>query len=419
MSNAVLELGNLVVICVTCLLIYLIPGKLSFLFIIPAICFQIYVFQKYYETHKATIEYQYAVLALILFVAGYFMPKSMFNMFITFSILSLSRCGISLFAVGEKEDLDKLIEQTIANTKLELQAQMQEQLRNAQAQMQNNAPLTEVEINNKVEAIRNLLMQEQTRKIKELESQYNVKMAQYKSQNQESIKQLNILLAKKDQEMSSLKHDTTAMVNDYVEEYKRTIEEQNKKIKSLTEVNEQQAETISQQKKTIDKLLAKQDDFISKLEKQNHDNTNVLISNSEIHTKLLAVFREAKHEVNIMSPWINNAIVNSVFEDRLEMLIRKGGKLKVVYGINMQNNDPKRVRAEKILKNLQDKYGKKHIQYKYFSSHSKLIICDDEYYIITSCNPLSNDGMSWEEIGEISTNKHNLKAYKKKYFSNF
>ena len=162
MSNTAFEIGNLVVICVTCLLIYMIPSKLSILFVIPAICFQIYVFQKYYETHKAKFEYQYAALALILFVAGYFMPKSMFNMFITFGILSLSRCGISLFAVGEKEESDKLIEQTIANTKLELQAQMQEQLRNAQAQMQNNAPLTEVEINNKVEAIRNLLVQEQT-----------------------------------------------------------------------------------------------------------------------------------------------------------------------------------------------------------------------------------------------------------------
>lgn len=418
MSTVSLEIGNFIVITVTSLATYFISANLSMLLIIPAIGFQIYVFQKYYESHKAEAEYRYAVIAVILFVLAYFFPQYMMPL-LALGCLNLSRVGITLYSLGEKEESSKLINQALYEAQLNMQKRMEENYKLLQKEMPKASTLSEAEIRARLEKIKEVLSAEQKRKISELENRYSAQVAQLKTKDQNSLAQLNALLEQKNREISSLKQKTDSIMTNYLEEYKKKIEEQNRKINALAKENKEQAQTIKQQKSIIDQLLAKQDDYIAQIEKQNHSTDNMIISNNEIHAKLLTVLREAKEEVDIMSPWINNNIVNSVFEDRLDMLVRKGGKLKVVYGIGNKGDDPKQKRAEKILNRLQQKYGSQYIKYKYFSSHSKLIICDDRYYIITSCNPLSNDGMRWEEIGEISTNKENLLAYRKKYFSDF
>ena len=94
---------------------------------------------------------------------------------------------------------------------------------------------------------------------------------------------------------------------------------------------------------------------------------------------------------------------------------------RIVYGIansySQNNMKDRQEESESILKELQEKFGEDKIRVKYFSSHSKLFICDNDYYVITSCNPLSNAGTNWEEIGEISSYQKNLKMYREKYFN--
>lgn len=375
MTHWNLEIGNIIVVLITSIAVYFIPTNLSMLLILPAIGFQVYVFHKYYEQHTAKFEYEYAVIALILFILATIVPDLVFKSIVTLGMLNLSRSAISLYFVGEKESADEFKKNASIAARINMQYTIKQHHDIMQKKLQ------------------------------------DVKSA--------SEKEIAAAWAKKDEDVAALKEKAKKIVNDYMEGYADEVHEQDRRIACLEKERKKQANQITEQKRTIDKLLSKQSKFIAQIESQNECSPNKIISNKEIHAKLLAILREAKYEVDIMSPWINNEVVNSVFEDNLDMLMRKNGKLKVVYGINMQENDTKRMRAEKILSRLQKKYGKDHIQYKYFSSHSKLIICDDDYYIITSCNPLSNDGMSWEEIGEISANKKNLKAYKKKYFSNF
>lgn len=419
MTHRDLEFGNIIVVILTSIAVYFIPTNFAMLLVIPAVGFQIYVFQKYYEAHEARFEYEYAAVSLALFAAAFFVPAFLFKSIVVLAILNLSRSGISLYSVGERETSEKLVEKALAEMKVNMQQKMEQLYSAAQEEVQASGGLSDEDILQKVANIRVSLLAEEQNKIRELEQHYADKISQLQASGQQSLAELNTVLAEKEQEIAYLREQTDAIVNKYLEEYREIIARKNVRIKSLEKENKDQAKQIKEQKQTIDNLLSKQDDFIAQLEMHSQDRKNTIISNKEIHAKLLAVLREAKHEVNIMSPWVNREIVNSIFEDNLEMLMRKNGRLKVVYGINMKEDDAKRLRAEKILKGLQKKYGKDKIQFKYFSSHSKLIICDDEYYIITSCNPLSNDGMSWEEIGEISGNKKNLAAYKKKYFSDF
>ena len=115
-----------------------------------------------------------------------------------------------------------------------------------------------------------------------------------------------------------------------------------------------------------------------------------------------------------MSPWVTKKIVNNKFTDKMRHLLDKGVKLKISYGIansNYDNAKDRNYKTDQLIQDLNAAYrGYKNFYTHKFSSHGKLFICDDDWYIITSMNPLSNDGTSWEEIGELSYNKDNLKA---------
>lgn len=172
-------------------------------------------------------------------------------------------------------------------------------------------------------------------------------------------------------------------------------------------------------------LLEKQSDLIAELETNAID--NIMIHNEEIHEKLIDILNSATKEIDIMSPWISERVIKEI-ELYIEKAVNRKVVIKIVYGIEnakssveerkKKKQDDKRLReAKDVISRLRRQYGTKYIKAQYMSSHSKLIICDESYYVLTSCNPLSNAGDCWEEIGEISKNKKNLKAYKEHYFN--
>ena len=148
---------------------------------------------------------------------------------------------------------------------------------------------------------------------------------------------------------------------------------------------------------------------------------------------ILKVFREsvqnAKAELNIFSPWLNDDVIyKTSFKTDIEKLLKAGVKVKIRYGIGEegekkknQKDDWKQRRSEEIAKELKQAFQK----YRHFSmfrdnAHAKLFICDDEYYVITSFNVLSYHPRKKDtrrEIGEMSRNLENLREYRQMYFS--
>lgn len=218
-----------------------------------------------------------------------------------------------------------------------------------------------------------------------------------------------------------------AEITDQLKEVHQEIGKKERELQAQSNTIQNLSNKIQEQESMIKRILSEQDKFILEseiLRKKTEKNTNLgnnMISNKKIHAKLLDALNKAKYEVDIMSPWVNRKIVNSYFISCVEGLIDRGAILKIVYGIansySQNNMKDRQEESESILKELQEKFGEDKIRVKYFSSHSKLFICDNDYYVITSCNPLSNAGTNWEEIGEISSYQKNLKMYREKYFN--
>ena len=154
---------------------------------------------------------------------------------------------------------------------------------------------------------------------------------------------------------------------------------------------------------------------------ENERSKNKIFSNKELHKLLVRTLENAKKEVDIMSPWVTWKIYKKLRKKILDLL-EKGVVIKIAYGIEnskVSNNSAsdKNKTTEELIEELKNEFAQfSNFRIQKISSHGKIFICDSVYYVLTSMNPLSNDGSLWEEIGEQSRNLKNLEEYRKKYF---
>ena len=418
--------------------------------VIASLGYEIVSVQKYVSENRIAKEYSLLIIILLFFGLAV-ISKHPLNILTGYlgAFLLLRFCLICFFDADKRET-----EQAVKDAVRDIKSNMNAQIAYMQSQLEFS--ITDKEIQQKVEAMRGMLLAQEQQHIEQIESRYAklLESAGGKSNEAEKLKEI---LAKKDAEIIKLQNSVNPAVEDAVSHYKMELEKKNQEllerdrmIAQKENVIEQkntrlrEAETkLSQSKqqikndraiiakkdrriKELENLHAEQDDYIKSLEMQSKE-ANVMIHNEEIHDKLIEVLTTARKEVDIMSPWISYPVINPI-KKMIGLLVKRGVTVKFIYGIEnshdsvgqsdiKEKNDSKQIRAEKIIHELRSAYGGKYIKAKYFSSHSKLIICDDSYYVITSCNPLSNKGDCWEEIGEISENQENLQAYRKKYFN--
>lgn len=201
----------------------------------------------------------------------------------------------------------------------------------------------------------------------------------------------------------------------FAEEKNNLEREKDRTIKELRDKSKSNEKIVSD----LQNRIAEQDTEIKKLESRSDRSQNKIFCNGELHNLLLETLRNAKTEVDIMSPWLNWKIKEKL-NPLLKKLLERGVVLKIAYGINNDNYADGATRNDKtgdVIGNLQKQFGGfKNFHTKKISSHGKIFICDDSYYVLTSMNPLSNKGDLWTEIGEKSWNKENLKKYREKYF---
>lgn len=178
----------------------------------------------------------------------------------------------------------------------------------------------------------------------------------------------------------------------------------------------------------------KQIEEARKIAQENKDNLVVVkpLRNEELRKVFIDTFECAKQEICIMAPWMNNYVMNQDMFKRIESALRKGIKIRIVYGFGEPGSDKQGnkhanercVRTETIAQHMQKIFATYNERFKMQKSntHGKMLICDDLYYVIGSFNFLSFSGEytgddNREEIGNYSEDKSMILVYKEKYFS--
>lgn len=122
------------------------------------------------------------------------------------------------------------------------------------------------------------------------------------------------------------------------------------------------------------------------------DEAHRYIMTKEINDKFSYFLKNAQKSLYIISPWMNNYVVNDQFKNQLIELLKRNVEIRIIYGINSpHNSDERDVRTEKIAKELRE-IGKKYnnlLRLKHGHTHEKLLICDEKYYMNGSYNFLS------------------------------
>lgn len=104
---------------------------------------------------------------------------------------------------------------------------------------------------------------------------------------------------------------------------------------------------------------------------------------------LYNAIKSTNRSLVIISPWITRAVVNHNFVKQLEELLLRDVEVKIGFGIG--DNERYDEYAQSLLENLDKKYSNfilKHLG----DTHAKILIKDDEFYVITSFNWLSFKG---------------------------
>ena len=285
----------------------------------------------------------------------------------------------------ETEKVRKDYEALLDKTKLEVQLATEDEL----AKLKDDLVCQRDSYEQKIDEIRQNLSNLQQEKINAIESECSrrkVELEKFLSNNEK-------FLAEK----------TTAFETEKAAAISAVTAETQRQIEILTE------------------RLQQKDEYIFNLELENERSKNKIFSNKELHKLLVRTLENAKKEVDIMSPWVTWKIYKKLRKKILNLL-EKGVVIKIAYGIEnskVSNNSAsdKNKTTEELIEELKNEFAQfSNFRIQKISSHGKIFICDSVYYVLTSMNPLSNDGSLWEEIGEQSRNLKNLEEYRKKYF---
>lgn len=148
-------------------------------------------------------------------------------------------------------------------------------------------------------------------------------------------------------------------------------------------------------------------EFLSELEKEDSRNLDKIEKKAEINIEYIMNYRirelfldylvKAEEGIYIISPWMNNYVVNEGLKRKFENLLKKGVKIRIISGIFNEKDDLSNYRDKNTKKIAEDlslrfkKYGDL-FKIKHGNTHEKIFICDDKICINGSFNFLSYSG---------------------------
>ena len=384
------ELTDFSIVCITTGLLIFFGDNLTLSALIFALsaAFTIYL-ASVRKNLEWKVQYHWLILAAFLGVIIYYIREVsifflLFYVAMRFSF-SLIRFDETQEIFDETEKVRKDYEALLDKTKLEVQLATEDEL----AKLKDDLVCQRDSYEQKIAEIRQNLSNLQQEKINAIESECSrrkVELEKFLSNNEKFLAEKTI----------AFETEKAAAISAVTAETQRQIE-------ILTE------------------RLQQKDEYIFRLESENERSKNKIFSNKELHKLLVRTLENAKKEVDIMSPWVTWKIYKKLRKKILNLL-EKGVVIKIAYGIEnskVSNNSAsdKNKTTEELIEELKNEFAQfSNFRIQKISSHGKIFICDSVYYVLTSMNPLSNDGSLWEEIGEQSRNLKNLEEYRKKYF---
>lgn len=357
----------------------------------------------------------YIIVGLLFFLAGYMLGGKYGLALGYMGFHFIFRYVFVLFCVDDDEQTEKEFQKRLAK----VIKSYEDELNTLREQIKER--LTPEEYEEKVKQFRLAIEAEYRVRMRDEAARYERKLNRLAKQSA-SVQQIQEVERKYQQERENANREQKAKIAEYVQALD--------KIQSELAVSRQETEREKARADTLEaEFIAyrkEQDAFIREREKNSH---NTMLRNKEIRREIDRIINNARTEIDIISPWMTESVVDQVFLDRLNRAIKRGVTVKILYGIGdlsgsggYNSGNDRDTRSKETAEAIRRYIGNTDkLHMKRGNEHSKLIICDDEYYIITSFNPLSfrgdyNKKDRRGEIGEISHDKNNLMAYRVNYF---
>ncbi len=118
--------------------------------------------------------------------------------------------------------------------------------------------------------------------------------------------------------------------------------------------------------------------------------TTEVLQMYEHRPKLIEALRVAKSQVIIVSPWLNSDAVDYELRQEIAKTLQKGVSISIAYGFGEET--PAEKKTVQKLKDLAEKKKGQLKLYRVGDLHSKVLICDHEFMVLTSFNWLSFAG---------------------------
>ena len=196
----------------------------------------------------------------------------------------------------------------------------------------------------------------------------------------------------------------------------KTVERLSVKINALNDTDsfvDPTSQSINEERK----ILKRQLDEIKTQTK-----ISEIIHTSEHRDYLFKAFKEAEDRVMIVSPWIRSNVIDNRFLEILEKTLRKKVQVYIFYGLKQkkgwgQQNDTNAIRKLEELANSYNNFWFEKVD----NTHRKIIVCDNQFGIVTSFNFLSFKAdpkkTYRDELGVILRDKKTIEDLFKSGFS--
>lgn len=140
------------------------------------------------------------------------------------------------------------------------------------------------------------------------------------------------------------------------------------------------------------------------------------LKNEQIRDKFIQSIEKSMYELNIASPWMNHYVVNEELISKMDKCLKRGCRIKIIYGIKCNSNNERDNRSDVVAQKLKARfniYGD-NFKIKKVNSHYKVLISDNEFLIEGSYNFLSFSGEYDEDVrGEGATYNSDKKMIQK------
>ncbi len=167
------------------------------------------------------------------------------------------------------------------------------------------------------------------------------------------------------------------------------------KVQILEQAKNLQSSELAQDRREATFQIDQMNEQIANLEArlkemESQAGTTEVLQMYEHRPKLIEALRIAKKQVIIVSPWLNADAVDYDLRQEMGKALQRSVDISIAYGFGEESSAEKKT-VKKLQELGQRKKGKLNL-YRVGDLHSKVLICDQEFMVLTSFNWLSFAG---------------------------